>query len=218
MYLNRNKLTLSLILLLSFMTLLSCGATRAFAADDCGSAGGPGAPPQLGGKCVGGFNCGPDNQFTKNYQGSAQKAVQKKAAARWNAHMMSDTIDAKVHYCWTAMKATFLTLMTSEAGLNPKGLIIIALHAALNALLAQVCTAVLTIVAGAVASIISAFNSLLCLPIPRLQLPGFALPAFGRGNCPGGTMALFTNLPPGIGGGQKDVYWKLFGAGTNQRQ
>lgn len=212
MYPHKNRLTLVILALLAF---LAAGLPQAaWAQDDCSNSP---APAVLGGTKVGGYNSNTANKFNTNYANSAQQVVQKRGLAKFAMIIAADTIDAKAHYCWNLIK-TAITAIGGAA--NIKMLIINAIIAIVvgiisNAII-QACQAALGAISS-ITAVLSNFASKLCLPIPKLQLPHFGIPAFGSaGTCNGIGLSSVLTLNGGTAGGQNKVYWKLWGKTQQQ--
>lgn len=212
--LKQTHLALACLICFSLFAFLTVGLTHSAraASDDCcdpanpPTGGCPAVPTALGGTKMAGYNTGnPNGDFQIKYQNNTSQAVQKKGIARFNTIMDVDKIDAKAHYCWDAIKALFESIAITG---NPKAILWAAIKLLIsNAVLAAL-EAACQFAKGAISGVLglfTLFSSRLCLPIPRLNIPHFPLPAFGTGaHCQGINLSPVGITPPGTGKGKKE--------------
>jgi len=224
--LKQTQLALTCLVCFTVFTFLTLGVPHIAhaASDDCcdpanpPTGGCPPVPAALGGTKMAGYNTGnPSGDFQTKYQNNVSQVVQKKAISRFNTIMDVDHIDAKAHYCWDSIKVLFESI--AHIG-NPKAVLWASIMLVVSKAVTTALEAACQFAKGAISAVVGVFtlfSSRLCLPMPRLNIPHFPLPAFGTGaRCGGINLSPIGITPPGTGNGTKSLYWQIFGKKTPQ--
>ena len=174
-----------------------------------------GGPPPGAINGLGGYG-GPinDSDFFNGYTNSATNIVQGRQLAKHKHVQNSNSIDAKLHYCFDSLKLVFGTLNLTSTSNLIQHIIALLIHSILMALVGIVCSLIMGIVAD-LRTLLNVANNLLCLPIPKLHLPRFHIPGFNSGHCNGISLAKFTTTAVGTGTQQK-VLWHIWGKQQQQ--
>lgn len=147
--------------------------------------------------CPGGFNDpGGGGTAQNTFQNSLQSAVSNRINAK-HQYIANSSVISNVQYCFNNIANIFNNIASSGLSLQTIAINFVITKIVDN-LINTLCAMVMQTINQVIATSLGIINSLLCLPLPKLQMPSlsFHIPNFGS-SCNGLQLGKVSLTPPG---------------------